>query len=227
MRTAVLIATAVLLAGCAQHSVDGQAQRQQSAATAPSATAGTPTVTSSPTPAPPPGAAAPIAEVIAWVEAGRPAAADGFHSVTRDGAATDLGTDTAFVTPAGTAKCMTDRRAESALSCLVDLSAPPPRPPEAYGEWKGGWVDFPGATLTVGSAHGDPGPFVDGFGAELPSGQTLGFGDYRCRTAPGALFCVNYAHRSAVKLSTAGVSAYGCLKPVTPPPADVGRQFSC
>lgn len=226
MRIGVLMATAVLLAGCA-HGVEGQPQREQSAATPPSGTARTPTVTGSPTPAPPPGAAASIAEVIAWIEAAPAAAADTFHSVTRDGAATDLGADTAFVAAAGTAKCMTDRRVESALTCLVDLSAPPPRPAGAYGEWKGGWVDFPGATLTVGSAHGDPGPFADGFGAELPDGQSLDFGDYRCRTDATAVFCVNYAHRSAVKLSAGGVTAYGCLQPVTPAPADVGEQFSC
>lgn len=226
MRISVLIAAAVLLAGCAQ-GVDGQAQRQQSAATPPSATSRTPTVTGSPTPAPPPGASAPIAQVIAWIEAAPPAAADDFHSVDRDGASTDLGADTAFVAPAGAAKCMTDRRADGALTCLVDLSAPPPRPAEVYGEWKGGWVDFPGATLTVGSAHGDPGPFTDGFGAELPGDQALSFGDYRCRAGADALFCVNYAHRSAARLGASGVTAYGCLQPVTPAPPDVGMRFSC
>jgi len=221
MRIAPLVAVAMLLAGCSE-GVDGQARPETNTQ---SGSVQTPATTSPSSR--PPAAAAPVAEVIRWIEAGKEVAADGFHTVSREGAATDLGDGTAFVTPSGTAKCMTDRRAEGALTCLVSLSAPPPPAAEVYGEWKGGWVDYPGPTLTVGSAHSDPGPFSDGFGAELPEGQALRFGDYRCRTDAGGVFCVNYAHQSAVKLSDAGVDAFGCLQPVSPPPADVGARFSC
>ncbi|MCK0174317.1 MULTISPECIES: hypothetical protein [Mycobacteriaceae] len=225
MRIAVLVATAVLAAGCSQ-GVDGQPEPEPSQQSA--AAAAQPTVTSSPPASPslPPAAAAPVGEVITWIEAAPPAPVDGFRSVSRDGAATDLGDGVAFVTPSGTSKCVTDGRAGGALTCLVDLSDPPPQPADVYGEWKGGWVDYPGPTLTVGSAHADAGPFAAGFGAELPYGQALNFGDYRCRADEEGLFCVNYAHRSAVRLSNTGVGTFGCLQP-EPTPADVGARFSC
>lgn len=228
MRIAVLIAASVLVAGCSQ-AVDGQAQQQSPTLSAPSGAARTspssPTATSAP-PTVAPAARAPIGEVIRWIQAAPPADPGGFHTVSREGAGTDLGDDIAFITPSGTSKCMTDRRAEGTLTCLVDLQNPPPRPSEVYGEWKGGWVDFPGATLDVGSARADPGPFSDGFGVELPYGQALNFGDYRCRTDPAGLFCVNYAHQSAVRLNDAGVEPFGCLKQASPPP-EIGARFSC
>ncbi|EUA42258.1 lipoLppI domain protein [Mycobacterium xenopi 4042] len=40
------------------------------------------------------------------------------------------------------------------------------------------------------------------------------------------MFCVNYAHRSAVRLAAAGIEPFGCLQPV-PPPEGVGEKFSC
>lgn len=224
-----MLATAVLLTGCSP----GSGGQTQPGSAIPSATAPGSTRTSVATRAPttppaarPPGAAATVAEVITWIEAATPVAADGFHTVSRDGAVTELGDRVAFVTPSGVAKCVTDDRAEGALTCLVQLGDPPPRPAEVYGEWKGGWVDYPGAALTVGSAHADAGPFATGFGAELPHGRALAFGDYRCRTDESGLFCVNYAHRSAVKLGAAGVHAFGCLRQ-QPPPPDVGVRFSC
>ena len=97
---------------------------------------------------------------------------------------------------------MTDsKHTGGALACLVDLTNPPPRPDTAYGEWKGGWVDFDGTNLQVGSARGDPGPFLNGNGPELANGDSLSFGDYRCRADQAGLFCVNYAHQSAVRFS--------------------------
>ncbi|BDB42314.1 hypothetical protein IWGMT90018_27600 [Mycobacterium kiyosense] len=92
------------------------------------------------------------------------------------------------------------------LSCLVELGSPPPRPDTAYGEWKGGWVDFDGTDLQVGSARADPGPFLAGTGAELALGDSLAFGDFRCRADQAGLFCVNYAHQSAVRFSPTGSS---------------------
>jgi hypothetical protein len=168
-----------------------------------------------------------MAEVIAWIEAGVVADSADYHVATRDGETTQLGEDVAFTTPSGKTNCMTDsRHSDGALACLVDLADPPPRPDDAYGEWKGGWVDYAGNTLRVGSAHGDPGRFVHGEGAELPDGSTLAFGDYRCRADRAGLFCVNYAHRSAVRFSPEGIGVFGCLHPV-PPPADAGKLFSC
>ena len=157
--------------------------------------------------------------MIAWIEAGEPADAAEFHSATRDGATTQLGDDVAFTTPSGKSNCMTDSKySGGALACLVDLTNPPPRPADAYGEWKGGWVDFDGTSVHVGSAHGDPGRFAAGTGPELPYGQSLAFGDYRCRSDQAGLFCVNYAHQSAARFSDAGVQPFGCLQPATAPP---------
>jgi hypothetical protein len=122
---------------------------------------------------------------------------------------------------------MTDAKHGSpALACLVDLTNPPARPPDVYGQWKGGWVDFDGATVQVGSGHGDPGRFANGQGRELPYDSSLSFGDYRCRTDAGALLCVNYAHQSAVRLSAGGVDTFACARQVTPP-AGIGVQYVC
>lgn len=225
MRIAGLIATSLLVAGCSQ-SVGGSADRIEPIPSTSSATTPSRPSTAPPTstkPAPPPQPGAPIGSVIAWIESGSSTAADAYHSATRDGATTQLGDDVAFTTPSGKTNCMTDG---GTLACLVDLADPPPRPTEVYGEWKGGWVDFEGPTLQVGSAHGDPGRFTTGTGPELPYGQALAFGDYRCRADPAGLFCVNYAHQSGARFSDAGIEPFGCLQKVTPP-ADVGLKFSC
>ncbi|MCW2686767.1 MAG: hypothetical protein JWR37_1657, partial [Mycobacterium sp.] len=187
-----------------------------------------PLTTKSPTRAlTPPPPDTPIAGVIAWIEAGTPVDAAGFHSATRDGATTQLGDDVAFTTPSGKTTCMTDaKHSGGALACLVQLADPPPRPQDAYGEWIGGWVDFDGSTIEVGSVHGDPGRFSDGDGPQLAYGDSLSFGDYRCRTDPVGLYCVNYAHQSAVRFSDAGIAPYACAKQVTPP-ADIGVKFVC
>ena len=138
-----------------------------------------------------------------------------------------MGNDLAFTVAAGKVDCMTDsKHTGSALACLVDLANPPPRPETAYGDWKGGWVDFDGTNLRVGSARGDPGPFINGNGPELANGDSLSYDDYRCRADQGGLFCVNYAHQSAVRFAAAGIEPYGCLRSV-PPPDGVGTAFSC
>jgi hypothetical protein len=168
-----------------------------------------------------------MSDVIAWVEAGAPADPAQFHSAARGGDTTDLGEDVAFVTPSGTSNCMTDTKySGGALACLVDLTNPPPEPKDAYGEWKGGWIDYDGMSVRVGSVHGDPGPFAAGTGPQLPYGQSLAFGDYRCRSDQAGLVCVNYAHQSAVRYSDAGVQTFGCLQPATAPP-QIGQMFSC
>jgi hypothetical protein len=230
MRIALLTAALVLVAGCAS------APRVQPTLTpippkTPTASATTPatttptTPTTSAVPSAAPSGTSPIDAVIRWVGSGTAADPAGFHSATRDGVATRLDDGIAFVTPSGTTKCMTDPKAGGALACMVDLDNPPTRPADAYGEWIGGWVDFDGTTLAVGSAHGDPGPFAAGAGAQLPHGSSLRFGDYQCRSDPAGLFCVNYAHLSGAKFADSGVEPLGCLRSVPQP--DLGLKFSC
>lgn len=168
----------------------------------------------------------PVAEAIKWIEAAPPIDAAQYHIALRGGVTTELGDDIAFTTPAGTT-CMTDAKHGSpALACLVDLTDPPPQPPDVYGQWKGGWVDFDGTSVQVGSAHGDPGRFAAGQGVELPYDSSLSFGDYRCRTDSTALLCVNYAHQAAIRLAAGGVDAYACARQATPP-AGIGVQYVC
>jgi hypothetical protein len=225
MRIVVLLAASALVAGCS--STTGGDAVPSSPATSPSSGAARTTPgTSARPPAGAPAPGAPIADVIAWIGAGTPADGATFHSATRDGATSDLGADVAFTGPAGTPNCMTDAGAGGALACLVDLADPPPQPADVYGQWKGNWVDFDGTSVEVGSAHGDPGRFGAGTGAELPAGRVLSFGDYRCRTDAATIYCVNFAHQSGVAFAATGIQTYGCLKPATAPPG-IGRQFSC
>jgi hypothetical protein len=228
MRIAALIAASVLVAGCS-NSVGGDGETSPSLTVPPSTTHAAPSTTSptSTIPAKAPGPGASMRDVIAWVEAGEAADPAQYHSATRDGATTDLGDDIAFVTPSGKTNCMTDAKySEGALACLVDLTNPPPRPDDAYGQWKGGWVDYDGMSVQIGSVHGDPGRFGAGTGPELPYGQSLAFGDYRCRSDQAGLVCVNYAHQSAARFRDAGVEVFGCLQPATAPP-QIGAMFSC
>ncbi|WP_445165550.1 hypothetical protein ACTXG7_16725 [Mycolicibacterium sp. Dal123E01] len=226
MRIAVLLTASLLVAGCSG-STGGQAKQTQLTPITPSRSASSPSATTPTTSsAPAPAAGVPIAEAIKWIEAGPPIDAAQYHIALRGSVTTDLGDDIAFTTPAGTT-CMTDaKHGAPAPACLVELTNPPPRPADAYGQWKGGWVDFDGGSIQVGSAHGDPGRFAYGQGRELPSDTSLSFGDYRCRTDANALVCVNYAKQSAVRLAADGVSAFACAQQVTPPPG-IGVQYVC
>jgi hypothetical protein len=233
MRIAALVAVSLLIAGCSHtgSSHTGQSQTSTGASAGTSSTATSPSVSKPPAPSAAPAAGTAISDVIAFIEAAHPADPGRYHSATRDGVTTPLGNDIAFTANAGNgagkAVCMTDsKHTGSALACLVDLTNPPPRPETAYGEWKGGWVDFDGTNLQVGAARGDPGPFVNGNGAELANGASLSYDDYRCRADQAGLFCVNYAHQSAVRFSAAGIEQFGCLRSV-PPPDGVGIAFSC
>lgn len=220
MRCAVLLATVVLIAGCS-HTITGHPETETSTTSSGVPSSARAPQSTAPGGPPPDGAAA--IDVIAWVEVGEQIDTAPFHSATRDGATSDLGDDIAFTS--GKTRCMTDQRyAADTLMCLVDLADPPAKPETAYGEWIGGWVDYTGAELQVGSVHGDPGPFGKGEGAALPEGQTLRFGDYRCRAHDSDLYCVNYAHQSAVRMSAAGVAPFGCLQPA---PEGVGLKFAC
>jgi hypothetical protein len=228
MRIAALLAVPLLVAGCS-HTVGGNSGQPQTTQTS---TATSPTTTGQsggkpPAPSAAPAAGAAISDVIAWIEAGHPADPGRYHSATREGTTSPLGNDIALTAQAGKVSCMTDsKHTGGALACLVDLTNPPPRPDTAYGEWKGGWVDFDGTTLQVGSSRADPGPFINGNGSDLANGDSLAFGDYRCRADQAGLLCVNYAHQSAVRFASAGIQQFGCLKSV-PAPDGVGTAFSC
>jgi hypothetical protein len=215
MRIAVLVAASLVVAGCS-HTVGGHSEQTQT-------TLGSKPPAASAAPV----AGAAISDVIAWIEAAHPADPGRYHTATRDGASTQLGSDIALTATGGKVSCMTDsKHTGGAVACLVQLTNPPPRPDTAYGEWKGGWVDFDGTNLQVGSARADPGPFINGNGPELANGDSLSFGDYRCRADQAGLFCVNYAHQSAVRFATAGIQPFGCLRSV-PAPDGVGIAFSC
>jgi hypothetical protein len=230
MRIALLVAASALVAGCSS-TVGGNGTSPTALTTATttpkaSTTSTPPTSARTSTPGTPPAAGAPIADVIRWIEAGTPADVAAYHSATLDGTPTQLGDGVAFTTAGSEANCITNQYDDDVLACLVKLTNPPPRPPDFPSAWKNNWVDFRGTNVDVGSPHGDPGPFVAGTGAELPAGQTLAFGDYRCRADATGLFCVDYAHQTAVRLSAAGVEGFGCLQKTTPPP-DIGIRLSC
>lgn len=224
-RWAALLAALVLVAGCSE-TVGGQPQPSKLTPlpSPPSKSSATSSSAPVPTAAPAPGA--PIGDVTAWIAAGKPADTAGFHTATRDGTKTDLGDDIAFTTPSGKTRCATLMRYTPALMCLVELKSPPPKPEGLEIHWAGGWVDFDGQSLSVGSPHGDPGPFTSGDGPQLPYGKSLKFGEYQCRSDQVGLYCTTEAHESAALYSDAGIEPFGCLKSV-PPPEDVGLQFSC
>ena len=228
MRIAVLFAASLLVAGCSQ--ISGTPPRatqltpitQSRAAGSISATGTSQPGTSSSAPTP----GAPVAEAIDWVEAAGPVDGADFRVALRAGTTTSLGDDVAFTTPSGIS-CMTDAKHGSpGLACLVNLIDPPPQPADVYGAWKGGWVDFDGDSVEVGSAHGDPGRFAAGQGAPLPVDRSLSFGDFRCRTDTSALVCVNFARRTAVYYSDAGIDTFGCARQSTPS-AGIGVQYTC
>jgi hypothetical protein len=226
MRIAALVAGTLLVAGCSHTIERGFAPTPNTT----QVSGASPTTTVAPsgtTPSAAPGAGAQVSAVIAWIEAGHQADPARYHNATRDGATTQLGTDIAFTAAAGAVACMTDsNHTGGAMACLVKLTKPPPQPETAYGEWKGGWVDFDGTNLQVGSARADPGPFLNGDGPELANGDSLSFGEYRCRADQAGAVCVNYAHQSAVRLGSAGIEPFGCLRSV-PPPDGVGTAFGC
>ncbi len=232
MRIAVLFAASVLLVGCSQQQTARPGgveltpitpSRSAAAQPSESTTSSSPLASSA---AQAPAADAPVAEVVAWVQAGPPVDGADFRVALRNGTTTNLGDDTAFTTASGIS-CMTEtKRVAGGLACLVDLADPPPQPSDVYGVWKGGWVDFDGTGVKVGSAHGDPGRFSAGQGPPLPLGGSLSFGDFRCRADSTALVCVNYARQTAVRYSEDGIDTYGCTRQ-DPPQSGIGVQYAC
>lgn len=235
MRVAVILSGLVLVAGCSQVPVTQPGPAELTPIT-PSRTASAPSTSTLTSPTSPttraqseaaPAAGAPVESVVAWVQAGAPVDDADFRVALRGGTAVPLGEDTAFVTASGIS-CMTDvKRAPGDLACLVrHLVSPPPQPADSSGYWVGNWVDFNGARVQVGGIHGDPGRFTVGSGAPLPTGPSVSFGDFRCRADATTLVCVNYAHKTGVRYSDAGIDTYGCTRQV-PPAAGIGEQYTC
>lgn len=219
---AVAVAALLLIAGCSE------SDRGRPGATPAAIPTTSAALTTTKPPPGPPAAGAAIGDVSAWIQAADAADPAAYHSATRDGSVSQLqDNDVAFTTASNKTRCMTDSTVSSGdLACLVHLTEPPPRPQDIEGEWIGDWIEFDGPTLTVGSVHGDPGPFIYGDGPQLPSGKALKFGNYQCRADQAGLVCVNYAYQSAARMSDAGVEPFGCLHKVNPPP-DIGEKFSC
>ena len=227
------LATSALVVGCsaghdagttrtplsvAPRTTESGAGSPSPSTTATTAPRTTPTATAAPS------AGAGIADVIAWVEAGKPVAAQQFGSVSRGGVVTAVD-GVAFTTDQVSCISTASYR-DGALACLVDLDDPAPRPADAIAVWKGNWVDFDGLAVEIGSVRGDPGPFRDGEGAILSAGASLDFGDFRCRADTAAVLCVNYAQRSAVRLAPDGVDGFGCLTEADPAPG-IGIRLAC
>ena len=229
MRIAVFLAASMLVAGCSQGTSSSPARLTPitpSHSEHSTTSTATPTTTTTSAATRAPGVGATEAEAIAWVEAAAPVDAAEFHVALRNGTSTALGDDVAFTTTSGIS-CMTDvKRSAKGLACLVDLSDPPSQPPDVYGVWKGGWVDFDGDAVRVGSAHGDPGRFAAGQGVPLPEDRSLSFGDFRCRADATALVCANFARQSAVRYADSGVDPYDCTRQL-PPTTGIGIQYSC
>ncbi|EFV13081.1 hypothetical protein [Segniliparus rugosus] len=253
LRHTLVAAVAMALVGCGGPSTE-QSQTQtvtstitsESTFSAPSASpskSGAPTASGAPS-ATPPGKGSGFAEIAAWIEAGQAARLSAYQTATGS-YATDvagptttttqsLGDDVAFRSPSKKMSCfgLTSQStvySPGGLHCLASLENPPPRPKE-MGQWIGGWVEYSGGSASIGSFHGDPGPFTAGDGPELPYGQKISFGqgDERitCRMDQTGLWCANKAKGSAILLNDQGATPYGCLKQI-PHKEGEGLSYTC
>ncbi|MFI9401567.1 hypothetical protein [Nocardia sp. NPDC052316] len=221
MRIAALAALILALSACSQ-STSGQ---PQPAPGPPPATSTTAAPTS--TPASPESR---LKDRIAWVQAGTEVDASRYHSAsTGTGAAADLKSDIAFISPSGKISCITGTAYQlDGFNCVVKLKNPVPKPHEGFGNWDGGYVNYSAKTLTVGQFRGDPGLFIHGDGQTLPYDSKLTFGDYTCRIATDGLTCVNPTTRTGVHMSDDAIVPFGCLRETQPTPdSSVGRTYTC
>ncbi|NGX07168.1 hypothetical protein [Mycobacteroides franklinii] len=237
MRVWSVLALILLVAGCAPQRQQTPSTSSSAASTSSSSTASTTTstttsrTTTTMSRAPAPGPRASVESVTRWIEAGDPVAAEKFRTVDQDGTPGQLPEgDVAFrapgeLGPRTVGGCITEMKYQEPLSCLPGLRNAPRRPPDLPGQWIGGWVSFDGATVTIGSRHGDPGPFIAGVGLPLEYGKRLKFGDYQCRSDQKGLYCVNYPHHSAIRMSDE-LEVFGCTKRATPP-RGIGVQYDC
>ncbi|MET8649638.1 hypothetical protein [Nocardia aurea] len=225
MRIAALAALVLLAAACSSstdHSSHETATSTPAATVAPSTSAAAKAA---------PGSGAPIKEVVSWVNEGSEVSGTKYATATTDdGVSTELDSgDRAFTSPTGKIKCMSDgHEGRHSLVCLVDLKNPPAQPSDRQGNWVGGWVEFSGQTLTVGGLHGDPGPFLRGYGSQLPYGSRISLHGNRCRMDSSGLLCVNADAGTGFRVSDAGVIPFGCLSEESVPrEVNAGEYFTC
>ena len=133
------------------------------------------------------------------------------HARRRDH--TDLGDDVAFTGTVGNAELHDRHQVDGALACLVELTDPPPQPPDVEASGRAA-----GSTSTARASTSAQRTAIRAVRRrhrpELPSGQSLAFGDYRCRADQVGLYCVNYAHQTAVRFSAAGMRrSAACARP--------------
>ena len=222
MRIAAVVAAVLLTAACSSQQATVRSTQNES----PAATAG------AADPSGAPSGGTPVAQVIAWVRAAATAVdVSRYQSQTgTDGTVTRLPSDIAFVSPSGKINCVTELRyGDTDLECLANLKNPPPRPPNvADVAWNGDWIEYQGGGATVGSFHGDPGPFALGRGARLPYGSLITFRGYSCRMDEAGLFCVNPEAQSGVKISDSGLVPFGCLQQNPDATKNgVGQMYRC
>lgn len=225
MRIAALAVFVLAVAGCStatdQHAHPVPSSEPSSSASTTSTTAASGAA---------PGRGASFATVDAWVRAGSAVeAAQYATATTQDGKSTPLKDgDVAFTSPTGKIKCTTDaEEGMPGLSCLVDLRNPPAQPAHSgEGEYVANWIDFTGTKASVGSMHGDPGPFVRGYGNKLPYGSRIAAGDYTCRSDSSGLICEDKSTQSAIRISDAGILPFGCLSEKTPTEG-IGKLYGC
>ncbi|MQY22824.1 hypothetical protein [Nocardia macrotermitis] len=225
MRIAVSAALVLVVAGCST-ATEQHAQTVPPSAAATSAAASSTTTASGGAPE----SGASFATVDAWVRSGRAADAAKFATATtEDGTTTPLKDgDVAFTSPTGKIKCTSDsEEGMPGMYCLVDLRNPPAQPAHSgEGEFVANWIDFTGTKASVGSMHGDPGPFVRGYGNHLPYGSRITTGDYTCRMDSTGLICADKTTDSAVRISDAGIQPFGCLREKTPTEG-IGKLYGC
>ncbi|MBH0775621.1 hypothetical protein [Nocardia bovistercoris] len=180
---------------------------------------------------PAPGNSAALGEVSSWVDSGTQVDSAKFASAsTEDGTSSTLvDGDRAFSSPTGKIKCITDgHEGRHSLVCLVDLKNPPAKPSGPQGNWVGGWVEYEGQVLTVGGLHGDPGPFVRGYGEQLAYGSRITVHGTKCRMDSAGLFCVNSQAGTGFRASDAGIVPFGCLsEEATPREVNAGEYYTC
>ncbi|ORB59684.1 hypothetical protein BST43_06770 [Mycobacteroides saopaulense] len=229
MRVWSVLCLIFLVAGCASHTRQGTPT--SSGASSVSTLSQTPPTTPTTSSAPAPGPGASVESVTRWIEAGDPVDPEEFRTVDQDGVPSQLSDgEVAFREPGDLGPrviggCITAFKYKAPLSCLPGIRNAPPRPRDLPGEWIAGWVNFDGASVTLGSLHGDPGPFTAGVGLPLEYGKRLKFADYQCRSDAKGLYCVNYPHHSAVRLGDELV-VFGCTKRAIPP-RGIGVQYDC
>ncbi|MFD0363593.1 hypothetical protein ACFQZZ_19265 [Nocardia sp. GCM10030253] len=224
MRIVALTAIVLLSAGCAAESDHRSHGTPSSTTAAADESSAVPTTRSAPT------QGASVADLESWTRAGHKVEASEYSTARLDsGAVTDLKSDRAFTSPSGKISCITDyEHGDQGIVCLVELKNPPAKPHDGMGNWKGGWIRYTGSKLTVGAFRGDPGPFVQGRGPELPYGSALSMRGFTCRMDSSGLTCVNPAVGSGVQMSDAGVIPFGCLKEQAATQNDnAGVLFSC